>query len=203
MNNLVKFLILGLLIVCPSYLKAQEVPFAYLKCDLENKNQKRELVIELDLVNMEYWAIQKKDRPLHHGDFWMGGDKLDLIGQNDQFYEFENLRLWTSSRQVIPAYSPHTLIYDEEKFYYWNTPIVSDPTLNRETLKLKEYVTEYDSPRNRAHKCTLINMEEYINFRNEAQLSFDKFYDAALKRFEEEKAEEEKAKEEQRERFKL
>ena len=40
MNNLVKFLILGLLILCPSYLKAQEVPFAYLKCDLENKNQK-------------------------------------------------------------------------------------------------------------------------------------------------------------------
>ena len=90
----------------------------------------------------------------------------------------------------------------EEEFYDYGY-IVSDPTLNRETLKLKEYVTEYDSPRNRAHKCTLINIEEYINFGNEAQLSFDKFYDAALKRFEEEKAEEEKAKEEQRERFKL
>ena len=190
MNNLVKFLILNFLILYPYSLNAEEEKNAHLKCHLELNNQARILLIHLDLVEMEYYAIQSKDKPMHLGDFWLGSGSLYLSGANDKFYRFAGLALWQRSIEFNGRFDDFPLS-------------TSGPSggnaLNRETLELEEF---YDN-KFISHKCTLINAEEYLNYYNEWNASFGKFLEAERIIFEEEEAKKEKEREEQRKRYKL
>ena len=191
MNNLVKFLILNFLILYTYSLNAEEEKNAQLKCHLDLNNQARILLIRLDLVEMEYYAYQSKDKPMHLGDFWLGSNYLLLSGGNDEYYVFASLGLRQPSMEFNGRFGDFPLSILTEDLR-WNA-------LDRETLELKEF---YEN-KIINHKCTLINKEEYVNYANEWNASFGKFLEAERMLFEEEEAKKEREREEQRKRYKL
>ncbi len=191
MSNLVKFLILNFLILYTYSLNAEEEKNAHLKCHLELNNEARILLIRLDLVEMEYYAYQSKDKPMHLGDFWLGSNKIWLFGENDEFYGFRNLALWQRSMKFNGRVGDFPL-----------SMLTEDLTvieLDRETLELKNF----SNNKNISHKCTLSNKEEYVNYVNEWNLLFGEFLEADRMLFEEEEARREREREEQRKRYKL
>ena len=196
MNNLVKFLILGFLILWPASLSADKVKAAFVKCDIERvvADMNRKLLLYLDLTNMSYYAHLSVTLPMDHGDFWEGGDDLEKKGANNQFYVFNNLDLFRSSGRLWldPAVSSLIMADDELRHSKF-----SAPSINRETLELDEGINFFAGQK--IHNCTLINEQEHSNYVKEWKASFDDFFAADLKRAEEEERERER----QRERFKL
>ena len=198
MNNLVKFLILGFLILWPASLSADKVKAAFVKCDIERvvADMNRKLLLYLDLTNMSYYAHLSVTLPMDHGDFWEGGDDLEKKGANNQFYVFNNLNLFVlgGGPWLEPAHSASSLIMADDELRHSK---FSAPSINRETLELDEGINFFAGQK--IHNCTLINEQEHSNYVKEWKASFDDFFAADLKRAEEEKRERER----QRERFKL
>ncbi len=214
MNNLVKFLILNFLILWSASLNADSKPLPTIKCDLERNGgqldtRKRELIVELDVANKYYYALLWVDGSKHIGHIWRHEDSLALLGDNDEFYVFEDLNLWKY------AYSEETLIerfeliplrvdnrlndafvskYFSVTHLQKNTSIKSGVRLNRETLIL----TDPDT-RPKEHKCRLIDEKAAEAEYEELGVLFEDNWTEALKRNEELEAK----KEEQKERFKL
>ena len=160
MNNLVKFLILSFLILWPASLNADSKPSAYIKCDnLECPvcaldASKRELIVNLDVADKYYYALQWIDGSKNIGHFWSGEGSLLLLGNNDQFYVFEDLWLWVPASseeelvkalEIIPLRADNRLndAFLSVYFSFQNLnmlPILQDlePRLNRETLILTD-----------------------------------------------------------------
>ena len=223
MNNLVKFLILSFLILWPASLNADSKPSAYIKCDLERDNgrygtQKRGLIVELDVANKYYYALQWQYGSKHIGHFWRGENSLSLLGDNDEFYLFDGLELWNrgyseemliKTLELIPLRADNGLndAFLSLYFSFQNIGYISEykienslkgipinsARLNRETLELVDPTAEIEQ------KCRLIDEKAADAAQKEMEVLFEDNWTEALKRNEELEAK----KEEQRERFKL
>tara|TARA_B100001778_G_C18353180_1_gene522923 strand:+ start:74 stop:739 length:666 start_codon:yes stop_codon:yes gene_type:complete len=221
MNNLVKFLILSFLILWPASLNADSKPSTYIKCgNLERDRgqlatRKRELIVELDLVNKYYFTLQWVDGPKNIGHFWGGAGFLSLLGNNDEFYVFEDLWLWEDAESEeklikdLKSYSLKNL--DEDggnqliKLFKQLPPLQRmhsfgmNVRLNRETLTL----TGSNGGIAKDYKCELIDQQTHTGTVYMIQVLFRDKYAEAFERAEELKSKEQIEKEEQRERFKL
>tara|TARA_B100000131_G_scaffold235990_1_gene228015 strand:- start:244 stop:942 length:699 start_codon:yes stop_codon:yes gene_type:complete len=232
MNNLVKFLILSFLILWPASLNADSKPSAYIKCDnLECPvcaldASKRELIVNLDVADKYYYALQWIDGSKNIGHFWRGKGSLSLLGDNDQFYVFEDLWLWkgaSSEEKLIKALETIPLradnrLNDAFLSVYFSLPLQNlnttlgweSPRLNRETLILtyprEELQKLHSTPRypdktppKKDYKCRLIDEKAADAVYEELNVLFEDNWTEALKRNEELEAK----KKEQRERYKL
>tara|TARA_X000000368_G_C22805968_1_gene612483 strand:+ start:59 stop:733 length:675 start_codon:yes stop_codon:yes gene_type:complete len=224
MNNLVKFLILGFLILWPASLSADE-DSAYIKCDNLEATigpldiRKREMIVELDVADKYYVAAQWIGGSKNISHFWSGEGSLSLLGNNDEFYRFDDLWLWQSASnekmlikalELIPLRADNRLNENFVWAYFAfqnlkRTGVLNPwggegyPRLNRETLIL----TDFNSYPRKDYKCRLIDEKEADAEYEKLRVLFEDNWTETLKRDEELKTKEQKEKEEQRERFKL
>ena len=218
MNNLVKFLILSFLILWPASLNADK-DSAYIKCDnlqlQENwrplDTRKRELIVELDLADKYWYALQWIDGSKNISHFWRGVGSLSLLGNNDEFYELEHLWIWETASseemliktlELIPLRADNGLndAFLSVYFSFQNlkNTLELSPRLNRETL-----ILSYPKYNLEDYKCRLIDEKAADAELEKIQVLFEDNWTETLKRNEELKAKEQREKEEQRERFKL
>ena len=217
MNNLVKFLILNFLILWSASLNADTKQLAYIKCDNlegirgELATRKRELMVQLNLTDKNYIAIQWIGGSKNIGHFWRGEGSLSLLGNNDEFYVFEDLWLWEHASseellikalELIPLRADNR-VNDEFVSVYFSfqnlkNTIMESPRLNRETLILTD-----PNFQSKGHKCRLIEEKAAEAEFEEFSILFEDNWTEALKRNEELESKEQIEKEEQRERFKL
>ena len=218
MNNLVKFLILGFLILWSASLNADK-DSAYIKCDnlqlQENwrplDTRKRELIVELDLADKYWYALQWIDGSKNISHFWRGVGSLSLLGNNDEFYELEHLWIWETASseemlikvlELIPLRADNGLndAFLSVYFSFQNlkNTLELSPRLNRETL-----ILSYPKYNLEDYKCRLIDEKAAEAEYEKIEFLFEDNWTETLKRNEELKAKEQREKEEQRERFKL
>ena len=216
MNNLVKFLILGFLILWSASLNADK-DSAYIKCDnLQNNREpldtsKRELIVELDLADKYWYALQWIDGSKNISHFWRGVGSLSLLGNNDEFYELEHLSIWATASseemlikvlELIPLRADNGLndAFLSVYFSFQNlkNTLELSPRLNRETL-----ILSYPKYNLEDYKCRLIDEKAAEAEYEKIEFLFEDNWTETLNRNEELKAKEQKEKEEQRERFKL
>ena len=218
MNNLVKFLILGFLILWSASLNADK-DSAYIKCDnlqlQENwrplDTRKRELIVELDLADKYWYALQWIDGSKNISHFWRGVGSLSLLGNNDEFYELEHLWIWETASseemlikvlELIPLRADNGLndAFLSVYFSFQNLKNTSrlSPRLNRETL-----ILSYPEGILEDYKCRLIDVKAAEAEYEKIEFLFEDNWTETLNRNEELKAKEQKEKEEQRKRFKL
>ncbi len=216
MNNLVKFLILGFLILWSASLNADK-DSAYIKCDnLQNNREpldtsKRELIVELDLADKYWYALQWIDGSKNISHFWRGVGSLSLLGNNDEFYELEHLWIWETASseemlikvlELIPLRADNGLndAFLSVYFSFQNlkNTLELSPRLNRETL-----ILSYPKYNLEDYKCRLIDEKAAEAEYEKIEFLFEDNWTETLNRNEELKAKEQKEKEEQRKRFKL
>ena len=221
MNNLVKFLILNFLILWSASLNADSKQLAYIKCDNlegirgELATRKRELMVQLNLTDKNYIAIQWIGGSKNIGHFWRGEGSLSLLGNNDEFYRFDDLWLWQSASnekmlikalELIPLRADNRLNENFVRAYFAfqnlkRTGVLNPrggegyPRLNRETL----FLSDLNSLPQKYYKCRLLDEKEADAEYEKLRVLFEDNWTEALKRNEELEAK----KEEQRERFKL
>ena len=222
MNNLVKFLILNFLILWSASLNADK-DLAYIKCDnlqLQNwgplDTRKRELIVELDLADKYWYALQWIDGSKNISHFWRGVGSLSLLGNNDEFYELEHLWIWETASseemlikvlELIPLRAVNGLneAFLSVYFSFQNLKSTSSlsPRLNRETLILSYPDLSYPESNLEDYKCRLIDVKAAEAEYEKIEFLFEDNWTETLNRNEELKAKEQKEKEEQRKRFKL